>query len=70
MASAPDGLNESMSGDLDAALRVGIGLHAGTAIVSEMGFERTSHLTAMGDTVKTVSHLETVTKEFAVELVV
>ncbi|MEA2800078.1 MAG: hypothetical protein QOE49_173, partial [Rhodospirillaceae bacterium] len=29
MASALDGFNEAMSGDLDAPLRIGIGLHAG-----------------------------------------
>jgi adenylate cyclase len=70
MASALDGFNEAMSGDLDALLRIGIGLHAGPAIVGEMGYDRTSHLTAIGDTVNTASRLETLTKEFAVELVV
>jgi hypothetical protein len=35
-----------------------------------MGYDRTSHLTAIGDTVNTASRLETLTKEFAVELVV
>ena len=70
MALALDDLNEALSGDLDQPLRIGIGLHAGPAIVGEMGFERTSSLTAIGDTVNTASRLEALTKDFAVELVV
>jgi adenylate cyclase len=70
MSLALDDLNEALSGDLDQPLRIGIGLHAGAAIVGEMGFERTSSLTAIGDTVNTASRLETLTKEFTVELVV
>ena len=70
MSLALDDLNEALSGDLDRPLRIGIGLHAGPAIVGEMGFERVSSLTAIGDTVNTASRLETLTKEFAVELVV
>jgi adenylate cyclase len=70
MALALDDLNEALAGDLDQPLRIGIGLHAGPAIVGEMGFERTSSLTAIGDTVNTASRLETLTKDFGVELVV
>lgn len=70
MALALDDLNEALSGDLDAPLRIGIGLHAGPAIVGEMGYERVAHITAIGDTVNTASRLEALTKEFGVELVV
>jgi adenylate cyclase len=70
MALALDDLNEAMSGDLDQPLRIGIGLHAGPAIVGEMGYDRAASLTAIGDTVNTASRLETLTKEFKVELVV
>ncbi len=70
MALALDDLNEALSGDLDQPLRIGIGLHAGPAIVGEMGYERAAQLTAIGDTVNTASRLETLTKEFAAELVV
>ena len=51
-------------------LRIGIGLHAGPAIVGEMGYDRAAPLTAIGDTVNTASRLETLTKDFKVELVV
>lgn len=70
MALALDDLNEAMSGDLDQPLRIGIGLHAGPAIVGEMGYARAAQITAIGDTVNTASRLETMTKEFAAELVV
>jgi adenylate cyclase len=70
MALALDDLNEALSGDLDAPLRIGIGLHSGPTIVGEMGYERATQLTAIGDTVNTASRLETLTKEFGVQLVV
>ncbi|WP_428669033.1 adenylate/guanylate cyclase domain-containing protein [Reyranella sp.] len=70
MTLALDDLNEALSGDLDQPLRIGIGLHAGPAIVGEMGYERAASLTAIGDTVNTASRLESLTKEFKVELVV
>jgi adenylate cyclase len=70
MALALADLNEAMSGDLDQPLRIGIGLHAGPAIVGEMGYARAAQITAIGDTVNTASRLESMTKEFAVELVV
>jgi adenylate cyclase len=70
MALALDDLNEAMSGDLDQPLRIGIGLHAGPTIVGEMGYERATSLTAIGDTVNIASRLESLTKEYAVELVV
>jgi adenylate cyclase len=70
MSLALEDLNEALSGDLDQPLRIGIGLHAGPAIVGEMGFERVSSLTAIGDTVNTASRLEALTKDFKAELVV
>ncbi len=70
MAIALDDLNEAMSGDLDQPLRIGIGLHSGSTIVGQMGYERATQLTAIGDTVNTASRLEALTKEFGVELVV
>ena len=70
MALALDDLNEALSGDLDAPLRIGIGLHAGPSIVGEMGYERATQLTAIGDTVNTASRLESLTKDFGAQLVV
>ena len=63
-------LNQSFANDLEEELRIGIGIHAGPAIVGEMGFGDTINLTAVGDTVNTASRLETMTKEFGVQVVV
>ena len=70
MTVALDDLNEALSGDLDAPLRIGIGLHSGPTIVGEMGYERATQLTAIGDTVNTASRLETLTKDYGAQLVV
>jgi adenylate cyclase len=42
----------------------------GPAIVGEMGYGRAVSLTAIGDSVNTASRLESLTKDFAAELVV
>jgi adenylate cyclase len=62
-------LNRSLAPELKEPLRIGIGIHAGPAIVGEMGYARATTLTAIGDTVNTASRLEALTKEFGVELV-
>jgi adenylate cyclase len=62
-------LNEALENELDAPLRIGIGIHAGPAIVGEMGYGRAVTLTAVGDTVNTASRLETLTKTYKAQLV-
>lgn len=63
-------LNETLKGELESPLRIGIGIHAGHAIIGEMGYERATTLTAIGDTVNTASRLESMTKEVKAQLVV
>jgi len=63
-------LNESLRAELAEPLRIGIGLHAGPAIVGEMGYGDASAITAIGDPVNTASRLEGLAKEYAAELVV
>lgn len=70
MADALAKLNETLANDLAEPLRIGIGIHAGTVIVGEMGHGRAVSVTAIGDAVNTASRLETMTKEFGVQLVV
>jgi adenylate cyclase len=58
------GLNRLLSADLGQTLRYGIGLHAGMAIVGEMGDHTDARFTALGDTVNVASRLQSLTKAF------
>ncbi len=70
MANALERLNRELEATLAAPLRMGIGIHAGHAVLGEMGYGRATGLTAIGDTVNVASRLETLTKEFGAQLVV
>lgn len=63
-------LNRALEHDLEAPLRIGIGLHFGPTIVGEIGYGKVVSLTAVGDAVNTASRLESATKEYDCELVV
>ena len=70
MATRLEALNKSLENDLDEPLRIGIGIHSGTAIVGTMGYNRAENLTAIGDVVNAASRLEGLTKEFGAQLIV
>jgi adenylate cyclase len=65
-----EGLSRELAGELQTPLRIGIGIHAGSAVVGEMGYGGTYYLTAVGDIVNTASRLEGLTKQYGCELVV
>ena len=65
-----DELNDALSNDLDAPLRIGIGIHVGPAIVGEMGYGLATSVTAVGDMVNTASRLEAETKAYSAQLIV
>ena len=62
-------LNAQLSDELDEPLRIGIGIHAGPAIIGEMGYGTAFGLTAIGDSVNTASRLEAMTKEYGAQLI-
>jgi adenylate cyclase len=63
-------LSAELAGDLPAPLRIGIGVHAGPAVVGRMGWGDSFYLTAVGDTVHVAARLEQATKDHGAELVV
>ena len=65
-----DDLNRTLAHDLDPPLRIGIGIHAGAAIVGEMGYGSATNVTAIGDSVNIASRLEAMTKGYGAQLVV
>lgn len=69
MAEKLNDLNRALAHDLPQPLRIGIGIHAGPAIVGEMGYAHATQVTAVGDAVNTASRLEGMTKELGAQLV-
>lgn len=70
IAEGLEALNRAMAGELERPLRVAMGLHAGPAIIGEMGYGRATSFTAIGDSVNVASRLESIAKELNAELVV
>jgi adenylate cyclase len=62
-------LNAQIRTDLKEALRIGIGIHMGEAIVGALGPPRSQIVTAIGDTVNTTARLESLTKEYDCTLI-
>ncbi len=63
MLARLDDLNIRMTGEFGEALKIGIGIHTGVAIVGRLGPPGAPFLTALGDTVNTAARLESLTKE-------
>jgi adenylate cyclase len=63
-------LSRSLAADLGQPLRIGIGIHAGVAIVGTMGPPDAPIYSAIGDMVNTAARLENMTKAYSCVLVV
>ena len=63
-------LNDAYASELDRPLRIAMSLHAGPAIVGQMGYGQATSLTAIGDTLNAASRLEELAKELDAELVI
>jgi adenylate cyclase len=63
-------LSRSLAADLEQPLRIGIGIHAGVAIVGTMGPPEAPIYSAIGDMVNTAARLENMTKAYNCVLVI
>jgi len=63
-------LNEQWLGTEMGALKIGVGIHQGAALVGDLGSEKQSGFTVMGDSVNTASRLEGTTKEYGVDNII
>jgi adenylate cyclase len=70
MVESVDRLSQSLSEELAQPLKIGVGIHCGPAVVGRMGYGRTVHVTAIGDTVNVASRLQDSTKEYGCQLVI
>jgi adenylate cyclase len=70
LATGIEALNEAFKAELDAPLRIAIGLHGGPVNVGRIGYGKATSLTAIGDTINTASRLEGLAKRHDVELAV
>lgn len=70
MLTAMDRINRDLATELPAPLRMGIGIHAGLAIVGSMGPPGSQITSAIGDTVNTAARLEGLTKDYDCALVI
>lgn len=63
-------LNERLSEELDAPLRIGIGIHTGESIVGTMGPPTSPNYSAIGDNINIAARLEAKTKDLSCVVVV
>ncbi len=62
-------VNKTIASELDAPLKIGIGLHAGPLVMGRIGHRDSASLTVIGTTVNTAARLEAMTKEKGVQMI-
>jgi len=65
-----DDMNRTLENELADPIAIGIGVHAGNAILGEIGYGDRFILTAIGDTVHVAARLQDLTKEYKCEVIV
>ncbi len=70
IANGVEVLNRNFMSELDKPLRIAMGMHAGPAIIGQIGYGKASSLTAVGDTINAASRLEGFAKEYDAQLAV
>ncbi len=70
MLAALDNLNRARVARGDVAIRMGIGLHWGPAVLGHIGSDRNMSFAVIGDTVNTASRLQSATRDLNAALLV
>jgi adenylate cyclase len=63
-------MNRTLANELPEPIEIGVGLHAGTVILGELGYRDRFLLTAIGDSVHVAARLQELTKDYGCQLVV
>jgi adenylate cyclase len=63
-------MNRTLANELPEPIAIGVGLHAGSVILGELGYRDRFLLTAIGDSVHVAARLQELTKDYGCELVV
>src|SRR5215468_5447931 len=63
-------MNRTLADELPEPIAIGVGLHAGTVILGELGYRDRFLLTAIGDSVHVAARLQELTKDYGCQLVV
>jgi adenylate cyclase len=63
-------MNRILADELPRPIRIGIGIHAGTVILGELGYRDHFVLTAIGDAVHVAARLQELTKEYDCQAVI
>jgi adenylate cyclase len=63
-------MNRSLADELPEPIAIGVGLHAGSVILGELGYRDRFLLTAIGDSVHVAARLQELTKDYGCQLVV
>src|SRR6516165_8691260 len=63
-------MNRTMADELPEPIAIGVGLHAGSVILGELGYKDRLVLTAIGDSVHVAARLQELTKDYDCQLIV
>jgi adenylate cyclase len=63
-------MNRTLADELPEPIAIGVGLHAGSVILGELGYRDRFLLTAIGDSVHVAARLQELTKDYGCQLVV